>query len=50
MFTTGGDPIIKMTVEDTQYNRELLQTFFFSDGGARKWVITYSRARDEDEH
>lgn len=48
MTTVAGEPMIKMTVEDTQYDRDLLQVFYFHDGGARKWVVTYSRARDED--
>ena len=48
MTTVAGEPMIKLTVEDTQYDRDLLQVFYFFDGGARKWVVTYSRARDED--
>lgn len=48
MTTHAGEPVVKLSVEDVQMDRELLQTFCFFDGGSTMWVITYSRWRDAD--
>ena len=47
--TNDGEIIIKVVTENTQNEKRLHQTFYFFDGGNKKFVITYTRLPDTGE-
>lgn len=47
--TEEGKRAIKVIVENTQNDTKLRHTFYFFDGGSRKFVVTYTRLPDKQQ-